>query len=438
MISKKIFSFDGNEFSDSFIIRPDKKRFLINELNSKQQNIAMGAGLSYALSFAGNNVKSIMTHLFNRILNFDIDKMLITVEPGISIGDMLKFLIEKGYWFSVTPGYPKITIGGCLGNNIHGKSQYHYGNIIDHIEEINLYHPDHGEIICNRNKNIELFNLTIGGFGLTGIIIKVVLRFQKLKGFSINRKKIKVKNLIETAFEMIKLKDNYDQIYSWNNLNLSKKNFGRGFIYCESFSNEINQKIIEFKNLSTDARNTFFYQITQPISQIAISPVFEIMESMKKDETNLSLLEAAFPINGKEIYFNSFGKKGFREYQLIIPFKNWELFVQELYTLIQKKKVLITLSSLKIFKGKQKYLYFSQDGVCLAIDIPSNQKTTEFFNSLDELMKKYEGIPNISKDSRLTPKIAKCYTQYEIFKKDIRNFDPKIRFNSSLRERLEI
>jgi hypothetical protein len=53
-------------------------------------------------------------------------------------------------------------------------------------------------------------------------------------------------------------------------------------------------------------------------------------------------------------------------------------------------------------------------------------------------MKKYDGIPNISKDSRLTAKYAKCYTEYEIFKKDIRNFDPKIRFNSSLRERLEI
>jgi decaprenylphospho-beta-D-ribofuranose 2-oxidase len=153
----------------------------------------------------------------------------------------------------------------------------------------------------------------------------------------------------------------------------------------------------------------------------------------------LSIEAATFPIYGKEIYFNLFGKKGLREYQLIIPESCSESFFYELEKMIRQYRVPVALGSLKLFSGKPQYLNFCQDGICLAIDIPARDKYLEFFHQLDLLVIHHHGIANLSKDSRLSiDGVSNMYSEYADFKAQLLKFDPGKRFNSQLRERIGV
>ncbi|MFC1734037.1 FAD-dependent oxidoreductase, partial [candidate division KSB1 bacterium] len=378
---------------------------------------------------------------FNRILAFDSENGIIKVEAGLPIGDLIRFIVQRGWYFKVVPGYPSITIGGCVAFNVHGKSQFNIGIFGDHIKELTLYHPDHGEIICNSTLNKDVFELTIGGFGLTGVILDVTLVLSPLKGNAIIRNRIKCKDLTDAVEKMNSLKNENDNVYSWNNLNDSGKHFGKGIIYLENFSTGISIPNYDFKfkhNLAGNRKKSVVNFINKSTAEF-ICFYYYNKELFSCAPSVLSIVEGTFPIYGKEIYYYLFGKKGFREYQLIIHQHVADEFFSNLQKLIKKYRIPVTLGSLKLFQGENRYLNFSNDGVCLAIDVPAMTRSENFFSEIDDLTIRFNGKANLSKDSRLSAKtIGSMYDQYGEFKGEILKYDPQKLFTSSLRQRMEV
>jgi hypothetical protein len=441
MAFTKIHSFDGTEVYESDVQRPEKYSQLLSAITNSTRCIARGAGLSYCAASGGNNLVSIDLTRFNRILALDEASRLVKVEAGISVGILLQFLIPKGWYFPVLPGYPTITIGGCIANNIHGKSQFNAGNFGNFIAELTLFHPDHGELTCSAKENNELFLLTIGGLGLTGIILDVTLIIEPLKGNSIEKSKVKCQNLFEALEIMKDQKDQYEYVYSWNNLNLSSKKFGEGFVYLEKFCNNVKSEIFTrySDTITSENRQSLKLGMLNSFTIPIMCAVYYNQDRISKSLSVSGLEKSTFPIYGKEIYFRLFGSSGLREYQLIIPNDNAERFISELAKLKKESKVPIALGSLKIFQGTNRHLNFCLDGVCLAIDIPNRPRYLNFFSVLDSLVMKHNGIANLAKDSRLSAEVvSKMYSGYHDFKNGLNRFDPVGRFTSSLRERIGV
>jgi decaprenylphospho-beta-D-ribofuranose 2-oxidase len=434
-------SFDGNERIKSIIARPTKYNE-IYELCKDKSFIPRGAGLSYCMASGGDDVTSIDTSCFNRIIEFDKNHGTIVVEPGINLGDLLSIIIREGWFLPVLPGYPKITVGGCIGFNVHGKSQYHIGLFGDYVNKLKIFHPNYGEILCTKNENEDIFNLTIGGFGLTGLITEAELKLIPLKSRFVKRKIIHVQNLSETVSYFINHKNEFDIMYSWNNLNDRNAHFGKGFIYMEEFLNSninVSPNIVKYGNLTSKNRKSLVINFYNNITSKIECKLYGLNETISKKEQVLQVEKASFPINGKEIYFKLFGKKGLREYQMIVPDNNWSAFEEELYKCISLYNVYFTLGSMKLFEGKTNLLNFQKSGICLALDMPATKNAIKFFKELDKLVLKYNGIANLSKDSRIDePVIKKMYPEFESFKKQINNFEGKFSLNSALRKRLEI
>src|SRR5262249_30999826 len=162
------------------LLRPDRYRHLLNALRANGPVIARGAGLTYCGASAGAGVRSVSSLLFNRILDFDGVAGRVRVEPGIELGALYRFAVPRGWILPIMPGHPSITVGGCVGCNVHGKNHCREGNFINVVESLTLFHPDHGEIFCSRTEIPEVFHLTVGGFGLTGFLTSVELRLGKL------------------------------------------------------------------------------------------------------------------------------------------------------------------------------------------------------------------------------------------------------------------
>ena len=140
----------------------------------------------------------LLTENLNKLLSLDIKNKIVEVESGIKINDLLKILIPKKLFLPVTPGSKFISIGGMVASDVHGKNHHNKGSFRHYIEELKII-DEKGKIhICSKKKNKNLFNYTIGGMGLTGIIYSCKFKLISIKSDLILQEKIKTNNLKQT------------------------------------------------------------------------------------------------------------------------------------------------------------------------------------------------------------------------------------------------
>ena len=126
----------------------------------------------------------------------------------------MNFSLKYNLWIPQLPGYPTITIGGAVAANAHGKSCAIHGTIRKSIKKILLFHKDHGWINLSEKENKELFDLTIGGLGLTGTIVNVTLDLTSLENSEfVTRKKI-VKSIEESKRIILEDSKKLSYVYS--------------------------------------------------------------------------------------------------------------------------------------------------------------------------------------------------------------------------------
>ncbi len=432
-------SFDGTESIQAEFVRPDRYSHLFGALTEGSRIIPRGAGLNYCAASAGVGIRSVSSLLFNRILDFDSKGGRIVVEPGIRLGDLYRFTVQRGWILGVMPGHPSITVGGCIACNVHGKNHRREGNFINVVESLTLFHPDHGEIICSPEHEQEVFRLTVGGFGLTGYITSARLRLERLWGSGMLVRRIAVPDLTETVRTMEAEGEGAELLHSWNNFNLRSEAFGAGFVYVgRSLENGVSDSA-EFKQLSPEGLRRLPVSAYAGLVTRAMLRAYSWSERLHCREKVVSLATAIFPPHGKEFYFGLFGRKGFREYQLLVPRLRWKDAEEALPGLIRRHNVPITLGSLKLFHGRAQLLNFDGMGVCVTVDAPEGEQTRGLFNDLDELTLAVGGIVNLAKDSRVSAAFAqRVFPGYEDFKARLAAYSPRRRFDSALRMRLDV
>ena len=440
MIKKNIYSLDKNHSADIFFKKPDKYKD-IEIISSKFDNIiTMGSCNSYTPASFKKDALSIQLTKFDRIIEFNENQKLITVEAGIKLSDLFNFTLSRGLWVPQIPGYPTITIGGAIASNSHGKSCGYHGTIKKQIKKIKIFHKMHGWLNLSNEENKDIFELTIGGLGLTGSIIEVQLKLEELKGNNFVTKIIETNSSNDTVKKI-----NFDSkkeiyCYSWNRSD-SFKNFGKGFVFQNQLNVSSNNKFPKNIRLNnSDINNNFIINCWNKYSisftQSIYQNYFKYFKSKQHEE---SFQKAIFPFIGKEFYFQLFGKKGFLESQIIVPFDKTEIFIDEVENIFKKYDPKMTLYSLKNFKGDQKYLRFENDGICFTFDFVKNSKNILFLNELDKICEKYHLTPSIIKDSRLKLEtVEKCYKDFYRFREEINKFDNKRIYKSALSDKLMI
>ena len=440
MFEKKISSIDRSTNVDIFIKRPDKYREIEKFSLSSDNLITMGACASYTpASFKKNNLSLLFTK-FDRIINFDKANKTITVEAGIKLSNLLNFTLKENLWLPQIPGYPSITLGGAVAANTHGKSSDTHGTIRNQIKSILIFHKTHGWMSLSDKENKNIFDLTIGGFGLTGTIVNVELELIEITGCNFTTTIEKVSSA-KDAVEKLNNKDFSNLFsYSWNKTSNIKK-FGEGLIFNNKVNeNEKNLPIrkMNFKNKSLNKHFTF--NLWNKYSIKFFQNLYYNYFTIYKNKTiNDNYENVLFPYAGKETYFHMYGKKGFIESQLLVPLNKVDIFLDELEQLINVDEPDIVLFSIKKIIGKELFLRFENTGICFTFDFSKNKKNLNFLEKLDVLSIKHGVKPSIIKDSRLNSNtIKKCYNDFENFRKNLSEFDNKKIYRSELSDRIGI
>ena len=433
---RKIFSFDRTISSNIIHSEPDRYK-LLEDISFKSTNIInIGSNLSYSpLGFSNKSV-SINIKKFNRILEFNDAERLITVEAGLTLIELLNFTLKYNLWIPQIPGYPTITIGGAVAANSHGKSCSIHGTIRNSIKSILLFHKKHGWMKLSENENKEIFDLTIGGIGLTGTIVNVTFKLLKTKSRRFVTKKLAVNTIEECKNKILQESANSSFIYSWNMAD-NLKNFGKGIVY----KNYVDDSMNDFKQFDECKNNfkPFFIPLWNKYSISFINFIYIKLNYLTKSKKKEDFLSVIFPFYRKENYFNFFGKKGFIESQLLIDEFKFDSFMLEFKNLFKKYEPTVTLFSLKNMSGKQELLRFEDNKICITFDYVNNSKNLLFMSKIDSLYEKYEILPSITKDSRISKEIFnKSYKNSSVFIKKLREFDKERIYQSEISRRLEI
>ena len=414
-----------------------------------------GGGYSYGDSITNEKNIILNTSKMNKILNYDKDNGLITVEPGVSIAQILEIILTDNWTISANPGSFDVTIGGAISNNIHGKDSYSEGNFISNVKLINVLLSSGDEIICSREENIELFNYIHGGMGLFGIITKIILKLKKIPSPYVEKTNFKAKDINELIKIFEYNKNKYDFMVAWVDAFAKGKSLGRGFIECGKWTNkssrETNIEIKESLTKSTKIFNLLPKELTwmfvKPFFNRFFLKLFNIFfynyNSIFKSQKIHKILYTKYNFIHNYIpdFKNLFRPYGFIELQPLIPVEKSNKCMRLILRLCQKYQFESMLAGFKLHRKDGTSLSYSLDGysigIVLSLKKSKNSKISQFTSELFEIINKFNGIIYLAKDEVLSKKYFNTmYPNHKEFNIIKKKYDPNNLFNSDLYKRL--
>lgn len=447
---RKLTSFDGGYTCRVKTISVDSANDLTSKIDLNNTTfISRGAGMSFAPASFGQHSLTLLTNQ-DSVIDFDSENKIIHVNAGISMAELGYYLMNKGFYIKTVPGYPSITVGGCIASDAHGKNQLQDGTFQNLLDSFELYHPAHGLLSVSRASNLKLFDLTCGGFGLTGHLLSAKLRVSKLKSQFINLHTEELPNIYDLPLALERIfKQDCDMLLSWHNFLLNGNKFGHGFIQYGFFAKNkpFKQGLVESANIKhsgklfADSRGEGWLPVFGFTATSLMNSLYTYLQKMScVNSRDIPLASCSFPsLSLRDLYFSAFGTRGFLEHQAVVPVFIFGEYIDRIKWWLERNELPITIASSKYFGGRGKYLQFKQAGICFAMDFPRCKKAYEFLEYLDFVCIELGCMPNIIKDSRIGDLcVSKTYKEYEQFKKALKDYDPKRLCRSELSDRLKL
>lgn len=433
----RFVTFDGALSLSCLHQRPDRYRQLAADFGTAKR-IGRGAGLSYAAaSFGQGSLVQDMT-AFNRLLAFDPARGTLRVEAGTTVGFLLEWTGRQGLCFPVLPGYPMITVGGCIAADVHGKNPLRDGTFGDWLEALTLFHPAHGFRSVDRAASSELFEATCGGFGLTGLIVDATLRLAPLPAKSVRIRRVPVSSLAESV-TALRASPDVDFGYSWHDGAARGASFGRGIIFLGAWADApVAGTVRAYRPMSAEARGRIPLSLWNRTTARIVNGTFRHL-AMRRTTEMKSAFDAAFPFARQTLYHRFYGKPGLAEVQVLVPDASVERFIEALTTLVHRIDPPLVMMSVKRFRGSQRSLALSGTGSLFALDLARGARTARFLGEFDALAVDAGAQPNVAKDSRLPARVAaKALPHFDFFRERLGRCDPDRLYRSELSQRLEL
>lgn len=380
----------------------------LTEIIASNSNvIARGNGRAYGDS-AINSVATIDMRNFNRMLQFDETSGQLIVEAGVLLGDVIEAFLNRGWFPSVTPGTKFVTIGGAVAADVHGKNHHKEGSFRSCVDWIEVIGVDGTITKCSRTVNAELFDFTLGGMGLTGIILRVAIRLRKIETSWI-KETVYAKPDLKSV--MMAFEDAQDATYSvaWIDCLQTGKNLGRSLIMLgdhatandlenyevgQTFHHNFKRKV----SIPTDVPAFFLNSISLRIFNLLYYWLGKRKSGLKLVSWDSYFYPLDTILNWNRIY----GRQGFSQFQCVFPLEKSEAGLKELLAFISQSKSGSFLAVLKRFGKQESPFSFPMEGYTLALDFPVSKKNTEILKRLDEITLSYGGRFYLAKDSRMS------------------------------------
>lgn len=417
--------------------RPERTRELQAALATPggRRLIAHGAGRSYGDAALNTDGAALLTGRLDRILSFDPATGLLVAEPGVTFADLLAVFLPRGFIAPVSPGTAFVTLGGALANDVHGKNHHAAGSIGDHVEWFDLLLPDGQMLRVSEAADAPLFRATLGGIGLTGIIAAVCLRLVPVpsNALLVRRRRIADLDGFLAGFEAAA---GATWSVGWIDALATGGSLGRGILEtAEPSAEPIASAPAKPRRFPVDAPGW----LLNGLSVRAFNALYwRQAPEGEGQEVRQPYARFLYPLDAIDGWNRMYGKRGFRQFQCVLPFEGGKPALRRLLETIAAAGAASFLAVLKVM-GRQGrgMLSFGMPGYSLALDIPAKPGSEALFATLERITREAGGRIYLAKDSLLSAAgFAAMYPEAVAFRAVRDRVDPERRLASDMSRRL--
>ncbi|MCB0310145.1 MAG: FAD-binding oxidoreductase [Bdellovibrionales bacterium] len=394
-----------------------------------------GQGRSYGDSCLNAGGTLISTRYLDKFISFDPHSGRLSCEAGVTLEEILNFFVPRGWFIPVSPGTQYVSVGGAIANDIHGKNHHRAGTFGCHVLSLELLRSNGERLNCSPDSESALFRATVGGLGLTGLIVTATLQLKPICSAMIDLESIKFKSLDE-FFEVSKESErDFEYTVAWIDCLSSGDNFGRGIFMRgnHSISSQYHQQ----------AERTFPLSVPLDLPSFCLNPLsvraFNFAYYHKQREPVLKKPQHYkpffYPLDAVQNWNRIYGRRGFLQFQCVVPSNSDNRAIRQILKAAVASGKASFLAVIKEF-GEIKspgILSFPRPGITLCMDFPfEGASTLGLFNQLDDLVLENGGALYPAKDACMRPAHFKnYYPRHQEFSEFI---DP--RFSSSFWRRV--
>lgn len=384
--------------------------------------LAYGRGRSYGDVCQNSQGTLLDTQALNKVLSFDMQTGVFCAEAGITFAEIIQYTLPHGWFPQTTPGTKFVTMAGAIANDVHGKNQHRVGSFGCGVLALDLLRSSGEVLSCSLSNNSDLFRATIGGLGLTGLILSAKIQLTKVPGAYLSAQNYPFSSLGEFYELNERLHATHEFIFSVINA-MERDLSPKGIIMAGNWVSKGSAAQIQAAQswrLPCSQHLNLCSWLLNPWSMQIFNHVYDWRARKNTDETMQSYQSFFYPLDKIDSWNRLYGKNGFLEYQCLLPEnKSNNPGVRAIFARLRQSKLRPYLAAIKHFEKNQSpgMLSFATEGTSLIFDFPFHgEKTLSLLQALDEIVFAYGGKLYPAKDARMSPEsFCKSFPQLEKF-----------------------
>ncbi|MGY3473599.1 FAD-binding oxidoreductase [Bradyrhizobium ottawaense] len=369
--------------------------------------LGYGNGRSYGDSCLNRQGAVVDMRSKNRILAFDPATGLIEAEASVLLSDIIAHVAPRGFFPAVVPGTQFVTLAGAIANDVHGKNHHRRGTFGCHVEALMLLTSDGRTHRLKRDSNSRLFAATIGGMGLTGLILSASVRLMRVPSLEIEEGVTPFRGLNE-YFDLAEAADDANEYaVAWTDQLATGRREGRGLLITGNHAEFGARK-------ASAARRWLGVPFGMPVSLLnrpflkLFNSAYWCTKSKALGKHKTAYQGFFFPLDGVADWNRLYGPKGLYQHQSVFPNGEARKTVPALLAAAREAGHASFLTVLKRFGGVASpgLISFPRSGYTLTLDFPNRgADTLALLERLDRITVEVGGAVNPYKDARMAPEV---------------------------------
>ena len=416
--------------------------------------LARGLGRSYGdVAQNGGGLVVDMTAL-NTIHSIDPVSAEVVLDAGVDLDTLMRMALPYGLWVPVLPGTRQVTIGGAIGCDVHGKNHHSAGSFGDHVASMDLLVAD-GRVLTIRPEGSpddpdgRLFWATVGGLGLTGIILRVTLTMTRTETAYFLADGVRTRTLDETiAAHSDGSEARYDYSSAWFDAISAPPKLGRAAISRGNLAtlDELREYAPKLASDPLGFSGKTFLTLPDVFpnglaNKLTFGALGSLWYAKSGTYTNKiqSLTGFYHPLDMFGEWNRAYGSDGFLQYQFVVPPEA----VEEFKLILGDISASGHHSFLNVFKlfgdGNRAPLSYPMAGWNVCVDFPIRPGLSDLLTKLDARVLEFGGRLYAAKDSRVdAATFHAMYPRIDEWIATRRSIDPDGVFASDLARRLDL
>ena len=384
--------------------------------------IARGNGRSYGDAALNPDLTLSMLAL-DRMQSFDARTGTLTCEAGVLIADILDTFVPRGWFPPVVPGTQFVTVGGMIAADVHGKNHHCDGTFGAHVESLTLATAE-GEVReCSRTEQADLFRATLGGMGLTGVILSARFRLRPIETAFVMEETLAARDLDE-VMDLFEASRAWPYSVAWLDCLARGAKLGRSLLMRGAFMTPAAlPPELASDPLCPPPTGQLWIPAAAPsvlLNRVSVGLFNALYYHLGRARVGARPVHFApffFPLDRLAAWNRLYGRKGFVQYQCVLPKSESPAGLAALLECVAAKGHGSFLAVLKLFgPAGDGLLSFPMEGYTLTLDFPMRPGTLALLEALDEITHRHGGRVYLAKDACCAPeRVREGYPRWDAF-----------------------